>query len=55
MTDRLPFPPPGRVLDGGELVEVARAVAEAEEVWTDLLRHPDGPDRPSPSTRTRRR
>ncbi|GAA2285983.1 hypothetical protein GCM10010145_39770 [Streptomyces ruber] len=42
MTGRLPFPPPGRVLDGQELQSVARAVAEAEELWTDLLPHRTG-------------
>ncbi|MFF7277916.1 hypothetical protein [Streptomyces griseorubiginosus] len=39
MRNRLPFPPPGRVLDAGELRKVARAVAEDESLWSDLLQH----------------
>lgn len=39
MRDRLPLSPPGRVLDGQELQKVARAVAEDEGLWSDLLQH----------------
>ncbi|MFI8219719.1 cysteine dioxygenase [Streptomyces sp. NPDC085932] len=39
MSAPLPFVPPERTLTGGELQELAAAVAGAEGLWTDLLEH----------------